>query len=121
MAKTKNLTNSNVFSTYDSLEDEVDFIITTDETLDDAFSKTVEDQIEGIVDSPLTEALIEAENRLSYDGGDKSLVVNINQDFSDVAPNADMLDIAADDLIATERDMIYDDDELVDLVADAGK
>ena len=121
MAKTKNLTNSEVYSTYDSLEDEVDFVITTDETLDDAFSKTVEDQIDGIVDSPLTEALREAEDLLNYDGGDKSLVVNVSQDFSDVTPNPDFLDIAADDMIATERDMIYDDDELVDLVADAGK
>lgn len=121
MAKTKNLTNSEVYSTYDSLEDEVDFVITTDETLDDAFSKTVEDQIDGIVDSPLTEALREAENLLNYDGGDKSLVVNVSQDFSNVTPNPDFLDIAADDMIATERDMIYDDDELVDLVADAGK
>lgn len=125
MAKIKNLTDSDYYSSYDSIEDEVDFVITTDENLDDAFSKTLQDQIDGIVDSPLSEALMEADEKFSFNGGDSSMSVDVlNTDFNNITPKPDILDTAADDFIADERDTLLDDfdtDEAIDLVSDIGR
>lgn len=121
MAKIPNLVGDNSVS-FDAFGDEVDFVIATDGNLDDAIGITLQDQIDGYVNSPLDEALMEADEDPDFSGsGDRSMKIDIDQDFSGVAPKADMLDIAADDLIAAERDLAYDDltdDAIIDLVND---
>ena len=116
--KTTGLTGSTNVVSYDSLDDPIDIVIVTDEELDEAINKQIKDQLDGYVDGPLTEALEEAES-INWDGGDGSMVIDVDTDFSGVAPDATTLDMDADDLIKTTRDMIdmpLDDDEIIDIV-----
>ena len=103
--KTTGLTGSTNVVSYDSLDDPIDIVIVTDEELDEAINKQIKDQLDGYIDSPLTEALEEADS-IAWDGGDGSMVVDIDTDFSEVAPDATTLDMDADDYIKTTRDMV---------------
>lgn len=118
--KTTGLTGSTNVVSYDSLDDPIDIVIVTDEELDEAINKQIKDQLDGYVDSPLTEALEEADS-IAWDGGDGSMVVDIDTDFSEVAPDATTLDMDADDYIKTTRDMVafpMEDDEIISIVDD---
>ncbi len=118
--KTTGLTGSTNVVSYDSLDDPIDIVIVTDEELDEAINKQIKDQLDGYVDSPLTEALEEADS-IAWDGGDGSMVVDIDTDFSGVAPDATTLDMDADDYIKTTRDMVafpMEDDEIISIVDD---
>ena len=119
MAKTTTgLTGATNVFVYSDLNDPVDIVIATDGDLDAAIDKTVQDQLDGYVDGPLTEALEEAES-INWDGGDGSMVIDVDTDFSGAAPDATTLDMDVDDLIKTTRDMIdmpLDDDEIIDIV-----
>lgn len=118
--KTVGLTGSDNIISYDDLSDPVDIAIVVDGDLDDAVNKTIKDQIDNYVESPLSEALEEAE-RMKWDNGDGSMTVDIDTDFSGVAPDATFLDMDADDIIKTTRDMIafpMSDDEIIDIVND---
>lgn len=124
MAKIKNITDNNDYSTFDSFEDEIDIVITTDKNIDDAISQTLERQLDGEVDSPISEALREAEEKLNFNNnGDKSLniVIDPSMDCGNVAPGANFLDMDADDVRDAEEDMFYDpldDDDIIDIVQD---
>lgn len=118
--KTTGLTGSTNVVSYDSLDDPIDIVIVTDEELDEAINKQIKDQLDGYIDSPLTEALEEADS-IAWDGGDGSMVVDIDTDFSEVAPDATTLDMDADDYIKTTRDMVafpMEDDEIISIVDD---
>lgn len=124
MAKIKNIMDNDDYSTYDSFEDDIDIVITTDKNIDDAISQTLERQLDGIVSSPISEALREAEEKISFrDNGDKSLDIklDLNMDCSNVAQSANFLDMDADELRDNEQDMFDDplsDDEIIDIVND---
>ena len=80
--------------------------------------------MDGEVDSPISEALREAEEKLNFsNNGDKSLTITIDpsMDCSNVASSANFLDMDADDVRDAEEDMFYDpldDDDIIDIVQD---
>ena len=124
MAKIKNIIDDDAL-TYDSFDDEIDIAIATDQTIDDAIAKTMERQLDGEVESPLTEAMFESYMDPDFStSGDKSMKIDIDPEYdvSNVAPKADFVDIDADELIDATKDLCahkdLDDDDIIDLVSD---
>lgn len=123
MAKIKNIIDDDAL-TYDAFDDEIDIAISTDRTIDDAIAKTMERQLDGDVESPLTEAMFESYIDPGFTGGDGSMKVDIDPDYdvSNVAPKADFVDMDADDLVDATKDLSahkdLDDDDIIDIVSD---
>lgn len=124
MAKIKNIMDDDSL-TYDAFDDEIDIAITTDQNIDDAISKTMERQLDGDVESPLTEAMFEAYEDPDFsNAGDGSMKIDINYDYdvSNVAPKADFVDMDADDFTDAAKDLAahadLDDDDIIDLISD---
>lgn len=109
------------FSTDDQFDDEIDVVMGT--TGDDA----------SVNDEMVKEAVNDTEDGVdisccvddSEKYGDPEMVkgidtIDITVDTSDVAPKADMLDTAADDLVDAVEDITFDDFALDDMI-DAAK
>ena len=89
------------FSMFDGFEDATDCAILNDDQVE-----------ESILDMETEKATTEPET-------DEDEVVDVNVDYDEDVPSADMVDIDADDVIAAERDIAYDpfeDDEIIDAV-----
>lgn len=120
MAKVRSLTGDNNVSVFDTLDDELDIVIAVSGNMD--FSGESDYDLVDHPD-PLREALDMIDEKGNFtDGGDHSLKVNIQQDFEGVSQDPTQLDQDASDLIATCRDLAFDngfdDDDIINAVMD---
>ena len=109
------------FSTDDQFDDEIDVVMGT--TGDDASvdEKMVKEAVNDTEDGVDISCCVDDSEKY----GDPEMVkgidtIDITVDTSDVAPKADMLDTAADDLVDAVEDITFDDFALDDMI-DAAK